>query len=438
MLRTFFLLIPAFVLAADLADLVRLADKSLAIRAAQEQRDAARSLFEAQRSQNLPRLDLAYQGIYFKEKPVMFFGSSLGTETIQTGPMNSYSGHLRLSYPLFTGFALSSLTDEKRIAWIQSELAIEDAKRNLYLGVVRLFCGIHTAREASHAAKKAHAAAEESLNKARGFYEKGMLPISEVLNLEARVYEAKAALLRTKNREKILKNELGALLGQPVNETGSLPHVGEYDATALIKQASQQRPDLQILKEETKKAQERITQARSGLYPRLTLVVQEQRIGDDPSIDGDGFTNKDKSYAGFMLEYNLFGGGETIRGIEAARHQFLAARHLYDDYANRVRALLENADAQIISLAAEKEAAQKELEFRRGYCDLTRGRFENQLASADELGRAIADLAISEAKVQEISAMLYEAYAVLLLEVSPGAFLDSLGIDAAEATKGKP
>jgi len=64
---------------------------------------------------NYPSLELSFSGRYLREKPVMYVGNSFpsfppGT-ALQVQSQNQYSGTLKLTYPLFSGFAVSSLID---------------------------------------------------------------------------------------------------------------------------------------------------------------------------------------------------------------------------------------------------------------------------------------------------------------------------------------
>ena len=53
------------------------------------------------------------------------------------------------------------------------------------------------------------------------------------------------------------------------------------------------------------------------------------------------------------------------------------------------------------------------------------GQFENQLADADVLSRAIASAAMARAFVIQVESKLYDAYAKLLLEVDNKTFFAS-------------
>ena len=60
-------------------------------------------------------------------------------------------------------------------------------------------------------------------------------------------------------------------------------------------------------------------------------------------------------------------------------------------------------------------AAKEQLKSQEEYYKLIKGRFENALSSADELSRAIADLAKAKANIQQYKAKIFfQKYKILL------------------------
>ncbi|HQS66318.1 MAG TPA: hypothetical protein PLM93_03920 [Sulfuricurvum sp.] len=60
-------------------------------------------------------------------------------------------------------------------------------------------------------------------------------------------------------------------------------------------------------------------------------------------------------------------------------------------------------------------SAQMEVKASKEYANLTRGRFDNKLASADELSRAISDLSSTKAKEAILQSDLFTQKATLWL-----------------------
>jgi len=128
-----------------------------------------------------------------------------------------------------------------------------------------------------------------------------------------------------------------------------------------------------------------------------------------------GIMNADESYIGASLSWNLFDGFSDEHTIEAARYKKLSAAMSLADYKNRVKTELDNAFLQLAALKSRLLSAKMEVKAQEAYYRLTEGRFENQLASADELSRSIADLAAARAKVSALKSQIFSQKAAILL-----------------------
>ena len=93
-----------------------------------------------------------------------------------------------------------------------------------------------------------------------------------------------------------------------------------------------------------------------------------------------------------------------------------------EEYKQQVALEVENTELEIKTLHAELQSAKLEEKASESYTNLTQGRFDNQLISADELSRAIANLASTKAKVATLQSELFNQSARLWLECGWGIF----------------
>ena len=87
-----------------------------------------------------------------------------------------------------------------------------------------------------------------------------------------------------------------------------------------------------------------------------------------------------------------------------------------EDYKQQIALEVENTDLELKTLEAQLQSALLENKASESYTNLTQGRFDNQLTSADELSRAIANLAATKAKVASLQSELFNQSARLWLE----------------------
>lgn len=416
--------------AQSLPELVNACKNGPLLKAAKAGSAAALAKSDAAKSGRYPTLDASLSGTYYKDKPVVYLQSSFsglppGT-TMQTQSQEFYFGSLRLTYPLFTGFAVSAGIETAKIKAMQARLNETETLRNLYLGLVQTYAEAAALKNLIAADREAERAMQRSYEKAEGFYAKGLLSESELLRVKADRIAADTSTLRDENRFETALLQLSYLSDANVTDVAPLPEPPQTDPAAVRDAALAQRPDLQALRAELHIARAEKEAANSGYYPTVTLFGQLAAQGDTPALDGDGFTNKDKSAAGFEVTYNLFEGFKTGRESEAAEQMRLRAGWAVAAYTKRIETEIDGSLLALHSLRQEREAAQLRLDAETAYCARVEGEFAEQLADADRLGRAVAARARARSELAAAEANLFAAYAALLLQVSPETFETAL------------
>ncbi len=410
--------IPGIVFAQSYSSIIEDIENSPALKSAERLETAARYAEEAAKGGNLPSLDLSFSGAWLKDTPTVTFRIP-GSPPLQApmGTKRNFIGSLRIAYPLFTGYAISASIDKALFERRVAELKRLDLKRELYLQATALAGAIYAADKRVEALKSAKRAIEDACKKAKGLYDNGLLPPSELYNIEAKRYLVEAEITETKSQKEQLLNRLGYLLDKPVDSV-ELPLESadlSIDKENIIETALSSREDIKALKAGVEADRSVEELAKSRLYPTVALAAELKRRGDTPKLNGDGFTNPDQSFVGAEVKWNLFDGFSDRNGIEAARYKRLASQTALNDYKKRVKTELLNAFSELSALLSKLESAKMQERAQKAYCDLTRGRFENQLASADELSRSIADLSAAQAKVSGLESLIFTQRAKIWL-----------------------
>jgi len=413
--------------AQTLPELVSACKTAPLLKAAAAQSAMAAAGVGAAESARYPSLDATFSGTYLRERPVVYMQGSLagllpaGT-ILQTQAQNLYFGAVKLTYPLFTGFAVSAGIDAAKIAAAKAKLAEADARRNLYLQLVQAYAEAVATEQFLRADDEASAAMTQSYEKAEGFYGKGLLAESELLRIKADRLAIDAARLRDRSRFDTALLRLSYLSDTNVTAVAPLPPSPPTPPGTLLDEALAKRPDLRALQAALDLAGAQERSAESGYYPTVALFGRLASQGDTPELDGDGFTNKDKSAAGFEVSYNLFSGFSTRYACEAAEKARLGASWAVADYKQRIKTEIGGSLLALKSLRGERDAARARVEAETAYAARITGQFEHQLADADLLSRAVAARAKARAELALAEARLYAAYATLLLEVDTGTF----------------
>lgn len=403
--------------AESLDEILSLIEANPQLKMAQELSRSAAAQYAAQKSANYPSLDLLYSATYLFERPVLYLKVPGASATLQMQSQNQYDGSLRLSYALFSGFAISSGIDAARFSLQRSQLEAEDLKRNLYLGGISAYASAVAAKQFAAAQEEALKAIGKSYEKAKEMHEQGMLPASALYRIEASLHETKAELSRAKNNYLSALNLLSYLASRTISGVNTLPKHHHLNEEELLNSALEKRPDLLALKKMHSARKSLVELKKSGFYPSLSLYGQLAQHGDDPMLDGDGYTNKDRSAAGFSLNYNLFGGFKDTHETEAARKELLSAQWRIASYEALIKKEIKEDYLSFTSLKSELRADSSGLKASEAYCALVQSEFDNQLSDADLLSRSIASLAGARSRLAATQARLYAAYAKILLQV---------------------
>jgi len=407
---------------STLDETITLSEQNPSIKAAIQQAKVYKKLHDVAQSGNYPSLDVSYGATYLYEDPVMYMGAT----TMQVGAKNIYTGTVELTYPLFTGFAVTAQIDKSKLRMNRASLEADDAKRNLYISIVQVYTAALSLKYLIVSEQKAYEAIQKSYDKAKAFFDLGMSSSAELYRIEANLNAIKAKQIQTKNGYKIALSQLSLMTNEKIVDVESLPNTDKLSLEKLTAQALQNRPDLQEIRLIVKEQQSEIDLAKSGNYPTIALFAQASQIGESAELNGDGYTNKNKSAAGFIINYNLFSGFKTQSQIEAAREAKLSVELTLQAYTQKVKTEIYESFLTYESLLGALEAAKAQVKAQESYEKLVQEQFENQLADADTLSRAISSSAMSRASLIAIDAKLYASFAKALLQVDNEIFLNTI------------
>lgn len=409
------ILIPSLLLAQSYHEIIQSINSSLSIQSAQQMQNATLENAKMTEGKNYPTIDATLSAIRFQETPSVTFYSP-SPQTAPMGTKNHTEGAITIAYPLFSGFTISAMINKSVIEHEKAQLAVSDLKRNLYLNATQLYGTIISADSTIQAHLEAKKAMEDAYAKAKGFYDHGLLAPAELYAIEAKTHSVEALLSQAKNRKRQALNQLSYLTHSDIKEATAFTDTlatPNHDELLII--ALSEREDLIALAKGLNLAQSDITLAKSRYYPNVALIGALKHQGDTLALDGDGYSNANKSYAGATASWNLFNGMSDSHAIQAAQAQKLSAQLMYEDYKNKITMEIDNTYETLSTLESMLQSVKMEVKAAQEYANLTRGRFDNKLASADELSRAIADLSGSKAKEATLTTDLFTQKATLWL-----------------------
>ena len=411
------ILLPIFLYSANFNELIKSVDNNLLVKSKKQQTVALKKLLLSKKAKNYPSLNLSLKALRLYDTPTTIFHLPGLNSALPVGTKTNLDAQLGVSYPLFTGYAIIKSIEKAKLNIIKNRLETKDLKRKLYLKLAYLYSSIYSLNKAIEASLEAKRAIEKSYKKANGLYQNGFINISNLYKIEAQKYKIISTIKAYEEEKNSLINDMYYITNIKI-DAKQLPKLDiNIDKNRLISKAMKNRADIQAIKTGLKMDNNDIALAKSKYYPKIILFGAYKRQGDNLNLNGNGFSNADQSYIGASLDYSIFDGGARESEKEAVYAKRSARILYFSDYKRVVRKNIKNAISKLKSLKYQIKAAKKQIVASSSYYNLIKGRFENSLASGDELSRSIADLAQAKAKEQDIKAKIFFQKCKILLMV---------------------
>ncbi len=319
--------------------------------------------------------------------------------------------NLRFSQTLFDGL---KIFNKYQKSILNKELARArriKAERDLALDVQVRFLKLLKAREDVKSLKDAVERLKVGVSSAEAFFEKEMLPYSEVLQARVELADARQQLSQAENQAETLEGELNILLGfsaaRGISYKGELERAAEPPGSMqeCLDYAYEHRPQMLIAEKSIKMAEKEKAIALGDFSPRLSANADYYYRDDDYSdmatnIAGEPY-DRDQSNTYWTVSLRLqwdFGLGgqqfyrskEVLHEIERLRQKRLETKNQISSEVRTQFLNLREADGRIGSTRTAVEAAEE------GYARAKK-RSEVRMGTISELLDAQARLSRAEA-----------------------------------------
>jgi outer membrane protein TolC len=357
----------------DLTTAMRIAlEDSPTLKAALERVNQATQRIHQATAAYWPTLDLTGSANRVKLSDSYAFNpSSAQTPSINpaasiTNPDTYYDSGLAASWILFDGFRRKFSIAFAQYGEQQSEAALMEARRLLLAATAESFHLAQLAREDYMIAVASEEFNLEQLKNANARYRVGTGALSDKLNFEIQVNNAKAERIDTRRAYRVAIIGLASIMGIPeatLPEEMELARLKEEPAAYMqrpqadgeVAYAMIHRPDVLRGEYAIKQAETSVRQVQSRFYPAIDIAgrVDGQRTGDI------GFESTDFGNSiGVFLRWNLFAGGEDWARVKEQKGAVAESERNLDTLKISVASEIQEALAQLI-------AAQDQLELQR-------------------------------------------------------------------------
>ena len=321
---------------------------------------------------------------------------------------------ISLSQVLFDfGKRFASTEAARRLAE-QAQEDVELQRQLVTQTVKESFTNINFAQRLIRVQEQAVERANLNLRSARGFFEVGTRPRSDVARAEVDVANARVDLIRARNAERLARVALNTAMGIPAETPTQVQDNLVYqpltlDRTQLQSRALTQRPEYRQARLRVSEAEARMRRAFRDFFPDVTASAFYGGARSD--------LNEIWEIA-LGLSWTLFDGGDRIARFRESKVNVEGAQARVRATGLDISREVEQAQINVSEADERIQAAQTAVASAQENFRLAQGRFDAGVGTILEL--TDAQLALTQAQNTEAQALADYRIAVVRLERALG------------------
>jgi outer membrane protein len=297
---------------------------------------------------------------------------------------DNYLTGTTISQFLFDFGRVRGLISEARFQNDAARARVQLTRLTLIYEVSRRYFALLAAKQLVRVFEQAVRERKFHLRQAQAMARANLKPEIDVYTTQAEVARAQLHLLQAENMRSDAKIALDNAMG--LSETAPSYHAAERlgyqpvtdTLAALLRQALQLRPDLQMLKDEAEAAGARIIVYKSDYFPTVRAV------GDYTAM-GTGLPAANNFNVGIVISWPIFNGLLTTHQVAAARFQRHSLQHAIEVLRQQVYQQVTKSLLDWQASLAEIKRAKSTLDASRGELDLAGQRYRAGLGNIVEL-----------------------------------------------------
>jgi outer membrane protein TolC len=311
----------------------------------------------------------------------------------------TFSAQVALSQLLFDfGKNAASIEASRKLA----DVALEDVELQRQLitqSVKQSYTNINFAQRLIRVNEQAQQRAELNLRSARGFFEVGTRPKSDVTRAEVDVANARVDVIRARNAERLARVALNTAMGIRADTATQVLDILVYqpsniDRTKLLDEAMRRRPEYRQSRLRAEAAEALVKRTYRDFFPDITGAAAY----------GGVRTSLDEAWSATLsLSWSIFDGGNRIARFREARANVEAAQARVHATELDIQRDVEQAAISVNEAEERIQAVQKAVESAQENFRLAQGRFDAGVGTILEL--TDAQLALTQTQNTEAQAL---------------------------------
>jgi len=368
----------------------------------------------------LPQLSTLATGSQRDETTRVYSGGG----SSRSGGMSTVgTGRIALSQLLWDFGKTWAATDAAKALAESSREEVETQKDLIVLAVKEFNFNLLLASRLVVVSAQALERADLNLRSARGFFEVGTRPKSDVTRAEVDVVTARLELIRSQNAVSLARIGLNTAMGIAINTPTRVRDILTYekltiDQTTLVTEALRQRPEYKQAKFQADAAAATVRQTFRDFFPQFFATGSVG--GSTTGVDGSPRSTIESGdwLLGADMRWTVFDGGNKIARWKEAKAAVDATKARVRDTELTIWQQVEAAFVNLIEAEERIGVAQKGVESAQENFRLFQGRFDAGVGNIIEL--TDAQLALTRAQASEALALADFRISIARLERAVG------------------
>jgi len=379
-------------------------ERNLNVQVAKEEVTFARERRKEARTGFLPKFMADYR--YRRPSETK---NTIGGVNFENEDQNQYRFTGTVAQPLFTGFQTLSTYQLADMGLDVAKIQLQRTRLDLILSVKEAYLEIVRTSKLREVAEQSVKQLQEGVRVATNFVKVGLSPKIDLLDAETRLGQAELQLIRAINDLRVAKARLNTILREPIDSSFAVEDIlstqsykRSYESSQEI--AMEHRPELLEAQKNVSIAEKEITLVKSDYYPDITLSVNYYRQGDDPTVDGSDYVDRENWDVVAGATWTFFEWGKTRYATNQQRARLRQAKEDFEQIKDSI--LLEVKTAFLTLKASEDgiRVAQKQVVSAEENFRISQERYKEQVATATEV--LDAQTRLTEAKTNYTNAMV--------------------------------
>lgn len=401
----FIFLVPLFLSAQNLEELVNLSIQNKLVDSSQKSLDSIKDEYESIKSGYLPSLDV---------------GASHSTTNEETAslPKNSSKTYATISYELYNGGKKYNTFDSYESTIKSNEESLEALKNDISLNVINYYYTYLSFISQKEAKEKEIEQLDSQLVRLSRFLSVGTTTEDEVQKIISRLENAKVTLQELELEMITILHNLEYITGQKVSiDAGS--NVKEIDN----EEQSNSRFDLKSMEYNLETKLSNAKSEKSAYLPTITL--DNTYTYYDKQYDGNYSSDPDEqNILSANLKWNIFSFGETKYKYESKYKEYLSSKSKFEYEKNRANVDLKLAIKAYEISKLKIKSSQANLKAATTTYEVIKSKYENGLVdnvafleslsekftALSQLKTSLNDLEIKKAKIAYYSGKKLQEY----------------------------